>query len=91
MKISIIIYGLVISILVSLVVDLSVRRKGYLQGVEMNITDQYYTFRAPTRKEEPRIVILGIQEEDITRSDIGYPLIDKQLADALKKLISLEP
>ena len=75
----------------SLVVDLSVRRKGYLQGVEMNITDQYYTYREPTRKEEPRIVILGIQEEDITRSDIGYPLFDKQLADALKKLISLEP
>jgi len=35
-------------------------------------------------------VILGIEEEDITRSDIGYPLFDKQLADALKKLVSLK-
>jgi len=91
MKLSIIIYGLVISLLVALVLDLFVRRGGYLQGVEMSITDEYYKYRKPTRKEEPRIVILGIEEEDITRSDIGYPLFDKQLADALKKLVSLKP
>ena len=90
MKKHLIVYGVLISILISIAVDL-VRRGGHIQGVELSLTDQYYLLRNSKKKDEPRVVILAIEEEDIIRPDIGYPLFDKQLADILNRLIRLKP
>ena len=65
------------------------RSMGVMEGLELTAYDWCMALR-PTKTTIPRVVLIGIQEEDI--SAIGrWPLPDATLAAALSKLVEQQP
>ena len=65
------------------------RLMGALQGGELALLDLYMRWR-PLEPNDERIVIVGIDEADV--QEIGQAIIpDRFYADALQKLIAMEP
>ncbi|MBD2096013.1 CHASE2 domain-containing protein [Trichocoleus sp. FACHB-591] len=62
---------------------LLVRSLGLLQGLELHLFDQFVLWR-PLEPKDPRIVIVAIDEQDITQS--GHPLSDQVLAQAIQNI-----
>ncbi|MBD2066101.1 AAA-like domain-containing protein, partial [Leptolyngbya sp. FACHB-671] len=77
--------GLTLSIAVPL---LLLRGVGLLQGLELNLFDQFVRWR-PLEPSDRRIVIVAIDEQDITQ--IGYPVTDRVLAQAIQTIQAQEP
>ncbi|MFB2834434.1 CHASE2 domain-containing protein [Floridanema evergladense] len=68
---------------------ISLRLMGLLQFGEWEAFDQFFRLRPPQLVDE-RILIVGIQEGDIQR--IGsWPIPDRDMAELLKKISSLQP
>ncbi len=65
------------------------RFSGYMQSLEWLVFDNFLRIR-PAEPIDERIVIVGINEEDI--HSVGtYPIPDKEIAALLRKLNSLAP
>lgn len=68
---------------------ISLRLMGLLQFGEWEAFDQFFRLRPPQLVDE-RILIVGIQEADIQR--IGsWPIPDRDMAQLIKKISSLQP
>ncbi|NJN89739.1 MAG: CHASE2 domain-containing protein [Leptolyngbyaceae cyanobacterium SL_5_14] len=67
---------------------LLLRGLGLLQGLELNLFDQFVRWR-PLEPSDRRIVIVAIDEQDITQ--IGYPMSDKVLTQAIQVIQTQEP
>ena len=68
---------------------ISLRLMGLLQFGEWEAFDQFFRLRPPQLADE-RILIVGIQEADIQR--IGsWPIPDRNMAELVKKISSLQP
>jgi CHASE2 domain-containing sensor protein len=77
--------GMTLSIAIPLLV---LRSLGLLQGLELNLFDQFVRWR-PLEPSDRRIVIVAIDEQDITQ--IGYPIPDKALAQTIQTIQAQEP
>lgn len=80
--------GLGSAVLVTLLV-LIIRSLSMLEGSEFNVLDQFFRMRG----DEPldsRIVIVGIDENDINQSS-RWPISDQQLVEALAKIQEMKP
>lgn len=77
--------GITLSIAVPL---LLLRGLGLLQGLELSLFDQFVRWRSlePT---DQRIVIVAIDEPDITQ--VGHPMPDRVLAQAIKTIQAQQP
>ncbi len=65
------------------------RSWGWLQPMELFIFDQYFRWRSP-EKRDPRIVIVSIDEADVTK--IGTPIFpDRVYADLITKIKATQP
>lgn len=65
-----------------------IRISGYLQYLEWQALDNFLRLR-PEEPIDERIVIVGIDEQDI--KSVGYPIRDKDLAQLLIKLETYNP
>jgi adenylate cyclase len=81
--------GILFSASVSLVV-LGVRSAGGLEFLELAVYDWYLKLRPASAGLDPRIVLVGVTEEDI-RQQGRWPLTDATVAEALKLLIAYQP
>ncbi len=80
--------GLGSALLVTLLVVV-IRSLSILEGSEFSVLDQFFRMRG----DEPldsRIVIVGIDENDINLSD-RWPISDQQLVEALAKIQEMKP
>ena len=77
--------GMVLGVTVPL---LLLRSLGLLQGWELKLYDQFVRWR-PLEPVDRRIVIVAIDEQDITQ--IGHPMPDKVLAQAIQTIRSQQP
>ncbi|MCS6943294.1 MAG: CHASE2 domain-containing protein [Geminocystis sp.] len=82
-KLNPLITGLLVSILV-----FTLRSLGYLQGIELKTLDWLQKHKQ-TSPPDNRLLIVGIDEEDIRR--YGYPIPDKTLLLLLQRLQSYHP
>ncbi|MCF2149781.1 CHASE2 domain-containing protein [Desmonostoc muscorum LEGE 12446] len=67
---------------------LLLRGLGLLQGVELDLFDQFVRWR-PLEPPDRRIMIVAIDEQDITQ--VGYPMPDRVLAQAIKNIQAQKP
>ncbi len=79
--------GLIACLVVVAIVTL--RTGGAMQWLELFAHDLYIAGRAGEPSAEPRVVIVGVTEEEITARE--WPLSDAVLADLLRRLVALEP
>lgn len=77
--------GMTLSVTVPL---LLLRSLGLLQGLELNLFDRFVRWRSLEPMDQ-RIVIVAIAEPDITQ--IGYPVPDRVLAQAIKTIQTQKP
>jgi adenylate cyclase len=77
--------GVMLSVAVPL---LLLRTLGLLQGLELNLFDQFVRWR-PLETSDRRIVIVEIDEQDITET--GYPISDQVLAQAIQTIQTQNP
>ncbi len=80
--------GLGSALLVTLLV-LIIRSLSMLQGAELGVLDQFFRMRG----EEPmdsRIVIVGIDENDISQGD-RWPVSDQKLVEVLEQIQKMNP
>ncbi|MUG99583.1 CHASE2 domain-containing protein [Scytonema sp. UIC 10036] len=68
---------------------MATRITGSMQSLEWLVFDSFLRLR-PQESIDERIIIIGINEEDISRINT-YPIPDKELAILLRKLYSLSP
>ncbi len=68
---------------------LVIRSLALLQGLELQVIDQYFRMR-PSEPIDPRIVIVEINDDDIRRNE-RWPLSDAQMANLLGRLNQLNP
>ena len=66
-----------------------IRLFGLLQSAELAAFDQLFRLRPPEAVDE-RILIVGIDEEDIENAD-AWPIPDQDMAELLQKLHSYQP
>jgi len=78
------IVGLLVSILVAIAI-LLLRAIGALQPFELQAYDWQLTWRGPTEKDSPPILIVKATEDDIRNH--GWPLTDAKLAVILQMLV----
>jgi len=76
--------GLVVIVGVSIA-----RLAGSLQFLELVTLDKFLRLRPPEPQDE-RIVIIGITEEDIRRTQT-YPIPDRDIANLLQRLQTYQP
>jgi len=69
---------------------LGVRHLGGLQHLELVAFDQLVRLRSPETAPDPRILIVGITEDDIQRQN-AWPISDEVLAKLLRKLQASQP
>lgn len=69
-------------------VIISLRAVGSLESLELTAYDLSLRIR-PQRESDQRIVLIGVNEQDIQQW--GWPLSDAKLAEALAHLISYQP
>ena len=77
------------SVLLVTLLVLGIRSLSMLQGAEFGVLDQFFQMRG----EEPidsRIVIIGIDENDISQSE-RWPVSDQQLVEVLAKIQEMNP
>lgn len=67
---------------------LLVRGLGLLQGAELHLFDQFMCWR-PLEPVDPRIVIVAIDEQDITQ--FGHPISDQLLVQAIRSIQAQNP
>ncbi|MBI4785290.1 MAG: CHASE2 domain-containing protein [Oscillatoriophycideae cyanobacterium NC_groundwater_1537_Pr4_S-0.65um_50_18] len=67
---------------------LLLRGLGLLQGLELDLFDQFVRWR-PLEPIDRRIVIVEIDEQDITQ--VGYPMPDRVLAQAIETIQTQKP
>ncbi len=65
------------------------RAAGWLQGLEFQVTDQYFRMR-PAESLDPRVVIIGINETDLQRSE-RWPLSDAQITQLISRIQQAQP
>jgi len=70
-------------------VVLGVRHLGVLEPFELSALDQMVRWR-PDRGEDPRLLVVGITEEDI-QTQKNWPLPNQVVAEALQKLQQHQP
>src|SRR3990172_7407821 len=81
--------SLIISLLVFLII-LGVRNSGSIELLELSAYDLFIQLQPKTAINSPRILLIGITEEDI-HSQGRWPLTDATLARALEILIQHHP
>ncbi len=73
-------------------VVLTVRELGMFQGAELRIYDTFLRWRAQDVRDDPRIVLIEITEDDISNPKLGdWPLWDAELAKLLGILEEQRP
>lgn len=77
--------GMMLSVTVPL---LLLRTLGLLQGLELDLFDQFVRWR-PLEPMDRRIVMVEIDEQDITQ--VGYPMPDRVLAQAIQTIQTQKP
>ncbi|MBL1179212.1 CHASE2 domain-containing protein [Pantanalinema sp. GBBB05] len=77
--------GMTLSIAVPLFL---LRGLGLLQGLELNLFDQFVCWRSLEATDQ-RIVIVTIDEQDITQ--VGHPMPDRVLAQVIKTIQAQKP
>jgi diguanylate cyclase (GGDEF)-like protein/PAS domain S-box-containing protein len=65
------------------------RSLSLLQGIELQVIDQYFRMRPP-EPLDPRIVIVEINDDDIRRNE-RWPLSDAQMTNLLERLKQSNP
>lgn len=68
---------------------IGMRRAGWLQRPELTAYDYFVRKRSKPASTDPRIVLVGMTEEDLTK--YGYPLEDEKLAKVITALDQREP
>jgi CHASE2 domain-containing sensor protein len=68
---------------------LGARALGWLQGLELGVHDQYLRLRTASGETDPRIVIVGFDNDDVDRYE--HPFGDGLLATALQRLVEAGP
>jgi diguanylate cyclase (GGDEF)-like protein/PAS domain S-box-containing protein len=68
---------------------MGLRAMGWMQGAEFQVTDQYFRIR-PAESLDPRVVIIGINETDLQRSE-RWPLSDAQISQLLFRVQQGQP
>lgn len=67
---------------------LLLRSLGLIQGLELNLFDQFVRWR-PLEPSDRRITLVEIREQDITQ--VGYPVSDQVLVQAIQAIQAQEP
>ena len=79
-----------VSSAISTVAVIGLRSLGILQGWELQAFDSL-SKRLPSELSDPRIIIVGADEEDISNSKYKYPIPDYILAKLVDKLQQYQP
>jgi CHASE2 domain-containing sensor protein len=69
---------------------IGLRSLGILQGTELKAFD-YLSQKLPSELADPRILIIGADEQDISRNQYGYPISDRTLSELINKLQQYQP
>ena len=82
-----------LSLVISAIATISViglRTLGILQNWELQAFD-YLTQQLPSEESDPRILLIGADERDISSDKYGFPLPDEVLARLVNKLQQYQP
>ncbi|CUR35091.1 Adenylate cyclase [Planktothrix tepida PCC 9214] len=83
------IFAVVVATILALSLVLGIYYLGWLQPLELVAYDQMVRLR-PTLMADPRLVVIGITEEDIQAFN-RWPLSDEVIARLLEKLLQYQP
>ncbi|NJK57352.1 MAG: CHASE2 domain-containing protein [Pleurocapsa sp. SU_5_0] len=75
---------------IATVIVIGLRFLGVLQGWELTAFD-YLSQKLPSESGDRRILIIGADEQDISRSQYGYPISDHTLSKLINKLQQHQP
>lgn len=68
---------------------IGLRASGALQALEFKVYDAFLMKRAKAAEVDPRIIVIGVNEEDFYRW--GWPLSDARLVQLMKILVEAKP
>jgi adenylate cyclase len=80
---------LIVSLVLAIVASL--RREGYLQRLEFFAYDFFIKRQVPAMATDPRIVLVGINEDDIHMPGLAYPIPDETMAQLMKTIEAQGP
>jgi CHASE2 domain-containing sensor protein len=79
-----------VSSAIATAIVIGLRSLGLLQGAELKAFD-YLSQKLPSESGDRRILIIGADEQDISRTQYGYPIPDHTLSKLINKLQQHQP